>query len=91
MLQSIPGPSSNQFFAHYLIDFITSLLSSKSYDSILSIVNYKINKEIVLISYKKTIIADSTAILFLNHFYHYFDLPDKVISDQGSQFVPKSF
>jgi len=81
MLQPIPGPSSNCLFAHCSMDFIISLPFSKDYDSILSIVDYGMSKGIVLIHYKKTITADGTATLLLNHLYHCFGLPDKTISD----------
>jgi len=63
------------------MDFIAYLPLSKGYNSILSIIDYGISKGIILISYKKTIIADSTTTLLLNYLYHCFGLLDKTILD----------
>jgi len=68
-------------FAYCSMDFITSLPFSKGYDSILSIVDHGMSKGIVLIPCKKTITADSTTTLLLNHLYCCFGLLDKAISD----------
>jgi len=73
------------------MDFITSLPTSKGFDSILSIVDHGLTKGIILVPCKKTITADELASILLTHLYQQFGLSDKIISDQGPQFVAHSF
>jgi len=51
------------------MDFITSLPTSKGFDSILSIVNHELTKGIILVLYKKTITVDELASILLIHLY----------------------
>jgi len=73
------------------MDFITSLPTSKGFDSILSTVDHELTKGIILVLCKKTITADELASILLTHLYRWFGLPDKMISDWGLQFVVCSF
>jgi len=91
LLYPINGPTSLQPFAQCSMDFITSLPTSKGFDSILSIVNYGLTKGIILVLCKKTIIANKLVSILLIHLYQQFGLPDKMISDRGLQFVAHLF
>jgi len=81
LLHPINGLTSLQLFAQCSMDFITSLPTSKGFDSILSIVDYGLTKGIILVPCKKTITADKLASILLTHLYRRFGLPDKMISN----------
>jgi len=81
LLHPVNGPTSLQPFAQCSMDFITSLPTSKGFDSILSIVDHGLTKGIILVPYKKTITTDKLASILLIHLYQQFGLPDKMISD----------
>ena len=64
---------------------------TKNFDSILVVVDQGLSKGVILIPCNKTITAEETAKLLLNHLYKRFGLPDKIISDHGPQFASKAF
>ena len=61
------------------------------YDSILVMVDQGLSKGVILVSCNKTLTSEDTARLLLENLYKRFGLPDKVISDRGSQFTSKAF
>ena len=88
-LAPIEGPKSSRPFANISADFITNLPPSQGHDSILSVVDHRLTKGVILIPCSKMITAEGTATLLLNQVYRRFGLPDKIISDRGPQFTAR--
>ena len=78
-------------FANCSMDFIKDLSPVKGHNSILVIVNQGLTKGIILISCSKMITAKQTVQLLLENLYKRFGLPDKIIFNQGPQFISKAF
>ena len=70
------------------MDFITDLPLSNNYDSMFVTVDH-FSKAIIIAPCYKTIIAEETTDLFLNHVWQQTGLPMQVISDRGLQFAAK--
>ena len=70
---------------------ITDLPPADGYDSILVMIDQGLLKGVILLLCNKTLTSEDTAHLLLKNLYKRFGLPDKIISDQGPQFVSKSF
>ena len=70
------------------MDFIMDLPMSKGYDSLLVVVD-RLSKAIILAPCNKTITAEETSQLYIDHIWKCTGLPKKVISDRGPQFVSK--
>ncbi|KAJ1593931.1 hypothetical protein NDA11_007738 [Ustilago hordei] len=73
------------------LDFIEGLppskkYDSKTYDSILVIVN-RLTKFAILAPTHKTIMAKQTAVLLYGHMVRLFGYPDHMVSDRGRQFI----
>ncbi|KAJ1034253.1 hypothetical protein NDA18_001117 [Ustilago nuda] len=73
------------------LDFIEGLpplkkYDSKSYDSILVIVN-RLTKFAILAPTHKTVTAKQTAVLLYRHMVTLFGYPDHMVSDRGRQFI----
>ncbi|KAJ1583625.1 hypothetical protein NDA15_005277 [Ustilago hordei] len=73
------------------LDFIEGLppskkYDSKTYDSILVIVN-RLTKFAILAPTHKTVTAKQTAVLLYGHMVRLFGYPDHMVSDQGRQFI----
>ena len=60
-------------------------------DSLLVIVDQGLTKGVILIPCSKMVTAEQVATLLVDNLYKQFRLPNKIISDQGPQFVSKSF
>ena len=73
------------------MDLITDLPLANGFDSILVVVDQGLSKGVILIPCNKTITSEDTACLLLENIYKQFGLPDKIISDRGSQFASKAF
>ena len=73
------------------MDMITDLLMVNRLDSLLVIVDQGLTKRVILIPCSKTITAEQVATLLMDNLYKQFGLPNKIISDQGPQFMFKSF
>ena len=81
-------PSVNTLlFKTLTMDFITDLLLSNGFNSILVITDYDCSKGAVLIECHKTIDAIGTAKLLHRHVYKQYGLPSKIISNRGPQFA----
>ena len=70
------------------MDFITDLPVSKGYDSLLVVVDC-LSKATILAPCNKTVTAEETSQLYINHVWKQTGLPKKVISDRGLQFTSK--
>ena len=70
------------------MDFITDLPLSNGYDSLFVVV-VRLSKAVIVTPCTKTITADRTAQLYLNHVWRRTGLPQQVISDRGPQFASK--
>ncbi|KAJ1595446.1 hypothetical protein NDA14_005957 [Ustilago hordei] len=73
------------------LDFIEGLppskkYDSKTYDSILVIVD-RLTKFAILAPTHKTVMAKQTAVLLYGHMVRLFGYPDHMVSDQGRQFI----
>ena len=90
-LMPTEGAKTTRPFAYCSMDLITDLSMCKEQDSILVIVDQGLTKGIILVPCSKTITAEEVAQLLLDNLYKRFGLPDKIISDRGSQFASKAF
>ena len=67
--------------------YVTDLLLSEGFDSIMVAVNHELSKGVILTPCSKTgLTAEHMAQLYINNVYARFGLPDKLISDHGPQF-----
>ncbi|ESK82815.1 hypothetical protein Moror_12271 [Moniliophthora roreri MCA 2997] len=73
------------------MDLITDLPESGGYDSILVMVDHSSTKGVIFTPCNKTVDAEQTAMLLLNHVYKRFGLLNKIISDRDPQFAAKVF
>jgi len=71
--------------------FITDVLESDGYDSLMVMVDHGSTKGVIFISCNKTIDALGVAMLLLDHVYKRFGLPDKIISDRDPHFASQLF
>ena len=69
LLQPIPVMVITLPFTGLSFDFITDLLQSDGYDSIMVVVNHDLTKGVILIPCNKTIDALETARLFYKHVF----------------------
>ena len=70
------------------MDFIVDLPLSKGYDLLFVVVD-RLSKATILAPCNKTITADETAQLYIEHMWRRTGLPKQVISDRGPQFASK--
>ena len=70
------------------MDFIVDLPLSQGFDSLLVVVD-RFSKATIIIPCHKTITAEQTADLYLEHVWKRTGLPQKIISDRGPQFAAK--
>ena len=76
-------------FETVALDFITKLPISQGYNSILTITDHDCTKATVFIPCKKSITAEETAGLIIQHIFPRFRLPLKFISDRDPRFASK--
>ena len=92
----IPGPTTMRPFTNLSMDLITDLppvtLDNRTVvDAILSIVDHRLTKGVILTPCSKTLTEEGAGEILLHHVYKWFGLPDSIISDQDPQFTTKSF
>ena len=75
-------------FGTITMDFVTDLPESNGYDS-LHVVTDRFTKTAIITPCRKSIDSDETAKLLLDHTWRRYGLPDKIISDRGTQFASK--
>ena len=68
------------------MDFMTDLPVSQGFDSLFVVVDC-LSKATIIAPCNKTITAEETAKLYMNHVWRHTGLPQQVISDQGPQFA----
>jgi hypothetical protein len=87
----VEGAISTRPFAHCSMDLIMDLPLAEGSDSILVIVDEGLLKGVILCPTTKTVTMDRIGDLLHENLYKRFGLLDKMISDQGPQFVAKAF
>jgi transposase InsO family protein len=78
-------------FSQCSMDFITNLLETEGYDSVLSIIDHGLTKGVIFTPCKKEITAEQTADILFKKLLTKYGRPNKIISDRGPQFVAKAF
>ena len=73
-------------WAHISVDFITKLLLTQGYDSILVVVD-RLTKMVYFISTTKKTLVEELAMLFRDNMWKLHRLPESIISDRGPQFM----
>ena len=68
-------------FQQVSVDLITDLPPSRSYDSVMAVVDHGLMKEVILCPFNKNIDAAGVAKLFFLHVFRHYGLHDKCISD----------
>ncbi|KAL0158888.1 hypothetical protein M9458_046964, partial [Cirrhinus mrigala] len=86
LLQPLPIPQRP--WSHIAIDFITDLPSSRGNTTILTIVD-RFSKSCRLIPLPKLPTAMETAETLCNFVFHFYGLPDDIVSDRGPQFTSR--
>ncbi len=76
-----------QPFECIALDFITKLLPSEGYNSILTITDHNCSKGSIFIPCKETIDAIGVAELYSKHVFPHYGLPQKVISNRDPRFT----
>ena len=86
-LYPIPSGSS-RLFGSLGIDFMTDLpMTKRGFDSIMVTHDHGLSKGVILtVCSKKGLDAEHTAQLFIDNVYSRFGLPDKLMTDRGTQF-----
>ena len=75
-------------FGTITMDFITNLPESNGYD-LLHVVTDRFTKTVVITPCLKTIDSDRMAKILLENTWRQYGLPNKIISDRGTQFASK--
>ena len=76
-------------FEQVSMDFITSLPETKAnHDAVMVIVD-KLTKLVMFIPTRTDMDTVATAKMFFNHWYRWFGLPKKIISDRDGRFISK--
>ena len=78
-------------FSLITMDFITNLLPSEGFNSIMVVVDHGSTKGVILEPCTKTIDTTGTRTILLNTVYQRYGLPDKSVSDCGPQFASQAF
>jgi len=76
-------------FKTIAMDFITKLLQSGGFDTILTITDTDCSKASIFIPCHKTIDSEGVALLYLNHVIPHYGIPRKIISDRDTRFILK--
>ena len=76
-------------FETVAVDFITKLLQSGKYDTIMTATCHDCSKAAIMIPCQESITAEGVAGLYLKHIYPRFGIPKKVISDRDTRFTSK--
>ena len=92
----IPGPTTTWPFANLSMDLITDLPpitldNGTVVDAILSVVDHRLMKGVILTPCLKTLTEEGTGEILLHHIYKWFRLPNSIISDWDPWFTAKSF
>ncbi len=81
-----PLPIPQRPWSHLSIDFVTDLLPSDGFTTILVIID-RFSKSCRLIPLKGLPTAMETALALFNHVFRVYGLPEDIVSDRGTQFT----
>ncbi|XP_067260273.1 sialic acid-binding Ig-like lectin 5 [Chanodichthys erythropterus] len=84
----LPLPIPNRPWSHLGVDFITDLPASDGNTCILVIIDC-FSKSCCLIPLRGLPTAMETAEMLFNHLFHYFGIPEDIVSDRGPQFISR--
>ncbi|KAK3507044.1 hypothetical protein QTP70_001909, partial [Hemibagrus guttatus] len=84
----LPLPVPNRPWSHLGVDFITDLPNSRTHTCIFVIVD-RFSKACCLLPLKGPPTAMEAAELLFNQVFHYFGIPEDIVSDRGTQFVSR--
>jgi len=76
-------------FETVALDFITKLLKSQGYDSILTVTDHDCSKAAIFIPCKEAAMAEEMVGLIMQHVFPRFGLPQKFISDRDPKFASR--
>jgi Integrase zinc binding domain len=83
----IPSTISAKPFSHIAMDLITGLPKSEGYDTILTIVDHGCSQAAIFLPCSTTITGASITQLYREHIFHWFEIPQKIISDRDPCFT----
>jgi len=83
-----PNQVPSDVWQNITMDFIVNLPVSKSFNSLLVVVD-RFSKATIITPCNKTVTADDTAQLILDNVWQRTGLPEQIISDRGPQFASK--
>jgi hypothetical protein len=83
----IPSTISTKPFSHIAMDLITGLPKSEGHDAILTIVDHSCSQAAIFLPCSTTITSAGIAQLYLEHLFHWFRLPQKIISNRDPHFT----
>jgi Integrase zinc binding domain len=83
----IPSTISTKLFSHITMDLITGLPKSEGHDTVLTIVDHGCLWVAIFLPCSTTITGAGIAQLYLEHVFHWFGLPQKIISDRDPHFT----
>ncbi len=86
LLQPLPVPQRP--WSHIAIDFVTDLPNSRNYTTILTVID-RFSKACRLIPLPKLPTAFQTAEALFEHVFHFYGLPEDIVSDRGPQFTSR--
>jgi len=82
----MPNKAPDKPWAHIMADFIVKLPLSRGYDSILVVCD-RLTKMVHFIPTMEKTSAEGLVVLFRDHVWKLYGLPESIISDQGAQFA----
>ena len=83
----IPTTTDALPFQTISLNLITQLPPSRGADAILTIVDHGCTRAAIFLPCKTTITGEGVAKLYMEHVYHWFGLPQKIISDRDPRFT----
>jgi hypothetical protein len=87
LLKTLEIPTKR--FEQVIMDFITTLpMTKENHDAVMVIVD-KLTKLVMFIPTRTDIDTVETAKKFFNHWYRWFGLPKKIISDRDGRFISR--
>uniref|UniRef100_A0A3B1J8V2 Gypsy retrotransposon integrase-like protein 1 n=1 Tax=Astyanax mexicanus TaxID=7994 RepID=A0A3B1J8V2_ASTMX len=84
----VPLPIPSRPWSHLSLDFVTDLPSSEGFTTILVVVD-RFSKSCRFIPFPKLPSAFQVAETVFNHVFHYFGIPEDIVSDRGPQFTSR--
>jgi hypothetical protein len=76
-------------FSTIALDLIIDLPPSQGYDSILTIMDHDVTKAALFFPCRQTIMGEGVAMIYAQHVFPHYGLPQKVISDRDTRFTSR--